>query len=106
MKPSEFQQLRNVCKVIGELKSQIITTLPHFGHQGLFFQNDEITTGQLNNTTEIKINLLTGQLLFFHNERGNYIDLAKDHLPMKIKQILTKLQLKCYCFRVIKCLLN
>ena len=94
MKPSEFQQLQNVCKVIGELKAQIITTLPHFGHQGLFFQNDEITTGQLNNTTEIKINLLTGQLLFFHNERGYYIDLVKDHLPMKIKQIVAQNNLK------------
>ncbi len=58
MKPSEITQLQNLCKIIGELKSQLIEALPHFGHHALFFQNDEITTGQLNNKTEIKIHML------------------------------------------------
>ena len=90
MDPKEIQQLQNVCKVIGELKSQLIEELPHFGHQALFFQNDEITTGQLNNKTEIKIHLLTGQLLFFHNEEGFYIDLIKDNISEKLQPIATK----------------
>ena len=72
MKTTEIEQLQNLCKVLGELKSQLIEELPHYGHQALFFQNDEITTGQLNNKTEIKIHLLTGQLIFFHNENGYF----------------------------------
>lgn len=94
MKPEEIEQLHNVCKAISELKTQLIEELPHYGNQALFMQNDEITTGQLNNKTEIKIHLLTGQLLFFHNETGHYIDLTKDNLAEKLKQILAKYDLK------------
>jgi len=79
---------------IGKLKQQLIKELPHFGHHGLFFQNDEITTGQLNNKTEIKINLLTGQLLYFHNEKGYFIDLKEDKIFEKLKGISSKQNLK------------
>jgi hypothetical protein len=57
-------------------------------------QNDEITTGLLNNKTEIKIHLLTGQLLYFHNEQGHYIDLTKDDISAKIKKIASLYSLK------------
>ncbi len=53
-----FENLQPICMVIGELKQQLIKELPHFGHHGLFFQNDEITTGQLDNKTEIKIHYI------------------------------------------------
>lgn len=60
--------LRTVCKTISQIKSQLIEELPHYGHDALFFHNDEITTGLLNNKTEVKLHLLTGELLYFHNE--------------------------------------
>lgn len=82
-----FENLHPVCMAMGELKQQLVEELPHFGHHGLFFQNDEITTGQLNNKTEIKINLLTGQLLYFHNEKGSFIDLKTDNILEKLKSI-------------------
>jgi len=94
MDPSEIEQLHNVCKTIGELKTQLIEELPHYGNQALFMQNDEITTGQLNNKTEIKIHLLTSQLLFFHNEEGHYIDLTKDNISEKLNPIILKHNLK------------
>ena len=94
MKPAEIEQLHNVCMAIGQLKSQLIEELPHYGHQALFMQNDEITTGQLNNKTEIKIHLLTGQLLYFHNEKGSYIDLIKDNIAEKLRHIATTNNLK------------
>lgn len=94
MKPTEIKQLQNACKTISELKSQLIEELPHFGHQSLFFQNDEITTGQLNNKTEIKIHLLTGQLLYFHNEEGELIDITKDTFHEEFSKIITKHKLK------------
>src|SRR3972149_1777761 len=56
--------LQTVCKIISQIKSQLIEELPHYGHDALFFQNDEITTGLLNNKTEVKIHLLTGELLY------------------------------------------
>ncbi len=94
MHPKKIEQLQNVCKVVSKLKSQLIQELPHYGHQALFFQNDEITTGQLNNKTEIKIHLLTGRLLFFHNEEGFYIDLIKENISEKLQPIAAKYNLK------------
>lgn len=41
--------LQTVCRIISQIKSQMIEELPHYGHDALFFQNDEITTGLLNN---------------------------------------------------------
>jgi hypothetical protein len=94
MNPEDIEQLHNACIAIGELKSQQIEELPHYANQGLFFQNDEITTGLLNNKTEIKIHLLTGQLLFFHNETGHFIDLIKDNVEEKLSKIIEKYNLK------------
>lgn len=46
MKEKEVRELHNICKLLSNLKSQLITTkLPHFGHDALFLQSDEITTG-------------------------------------------------------------
>jgi len=94
MKPGDIKQLQNACMAIAELKSQLIEELPHFAHQSLFFENDEITTGQLNNKTEIKIHLLTGQLLYFHNEGGHLIDITKDTFHDEFSKIVSKYSLK------------
>jgi hypothetical protein len=68
--------LHNSCKLVGRWKSQLIgEELPHYGHNALFLQNDEITTGLINNKTEIKIHLLTGQLSYFRNEEGFTVNL-------------------------------
>ena len=89
-----FENIHPICMIMGELKQQLIEELPHFGHHGLYFQNDEITTGQLNNKTEIKINLLTGQLLYFHNEKSHFIDLKNDNILEKLKKITFEQKLK------------
>ena len=93
MNPSDIKQLQNVCMAVGELKSQQTEVLPHNGHQSLYFENDEITTGLVNNKTEIKIHLLTGQLLYFHNEVGHFIDLTKDNIHEKLSNITKKYNL-------------
>jgi hypothetical protein len=60
MKEKEVRDLHDICKLLSNLKSQIITTkVPHFAHDALFLQNDEITTRLINNTTEIKIHSFT-----------------------------------------------
>lgn len=82
--------LRKVCKTISQIKSQLIEELPHYGQDALFFQNDEITTGLLNNKTEVKINLLTGELIYFHNESGHFVDLTCDGFYEKVESIVTK----------------
>jgi hypothetical protein len=82
--------LRTVCKTISQIKSQLIEELPHYGHDALFFQNDEITTGLLNNKTEVKIHLLTGELLYFHNEIGHFVDLTRDGFYESLESIVTK----------------
>ena len=94
MNPRDIKQLQNVAKLLGEIKSQLIEPLPHFGAEGLFFQNDEITTGQLNNKIEIKIHLLTGQLLIFDNEKGTTIDITGENISEQIKPFLKKHDLK------------
>ena len=82
--------LQTVCKIISQIKSQLIEELPHYGHDALFFQNDEITTGLLNNKTEVKIHLLTGELLYFHNETGHFVDLTCDGFYERLESIVTK----------------
>lgn len=82
--------LQKVCKIISQIKSQLIEELPHYGHDALFFQNDEITTGLLNNKTEVKIQLLTGELLYFHNEIGHFVDLTHDGFYGRLESIVTK----------------
>jgi hypothetical protein len=94
MNLEDIEQLHNACIAIGELKSQQIEELPHYANQALFFQNDEITTGLLNNKTEIKIHLLTGQLLYFYNEIGHFIDLTKDNVEEKLSKVVEKYNLK------------
>ncbi|MCH9042461.1 MAG: hypothetical protein IIB80_09950 [Thaumarchaeota archaeon] len=83
----KIKNLHEICMTIGEIKQQLVEELPHYGHHSLFLQNDEITTGQLDNKTEIKINLLTGQLLYFENERGFFIDLKNDNVLEKLKSV-------------------
>jgi len=95
MKEKEVRELHDVCKLLSNLKSQIITTnLPHFGNDALFFQNDEITTGLINNTTEIKIHLLTGQLIYSCNEDNFSVNLRdKDYadiIAQEIPKLVTK----------------
>jgi len=90
----QFGNIHPICAIIGKLKQQLVEELPHFGHHGLYFQNDEITTGLLNNKTEIKVNLLTGQLLYFHDEKGSFIDLKKDDILEKLKKITSEQNLE------------
>lgn len=94
-----IENLQTICKKRVDIKEQLVEELPHYRHQVLYLHNDEITTGLLNNKIEIKINLLTGQLLYFHNEKGQYIDLihtdiviCEKFLPKNSNsQILTKI---------------
>ena len=86
----KITELRTACKIISQLKSQLIEQLPHYGHDALFLQNDEITTGLLNNKTEIKIHLLTGELLYFDTENGHIVDLTRDKFDEKLESIVTE----------------
>ena len=90
MNIQQMQPLQKLCLAISKIKEQIIDELPHYGHQSLFFQNNEITTGLMNNKTEIKIHLKTGQLLYFNNEVGHYIDLFTDDITEKLNEITQK----------------
>jgi len=91
---SNIKNLHEICMTVGEIKQQIVEELPHFGHHGLFVQNDEITTGLMDNKIEIKINLLTGQLLYFENEIGSFVNLKKDNILQKIQSITSSKNIK------------
>jgi hypothetical protein len=86
----KIRDLQNVCKVVSKLKSQLIEKLSHYGNDALFLVNDEITTGLLNNLTEIKIHLVTGQLLYFHNEDGYLVELTRDKVIEGLEDIVTR----------------
>ena len=86
----KIKDLQNVCKIVSKLKSQLIEELPHYGHDALFLKNDEITTGLLNNMTEIKINLVTAELLYFHNEQGYLVELTRDKIIERLQNIVTR----------------
>lgn len=86
----KIRGLQNICKMVSNLKSQIIDELPHYGHDALFLKNNEITTGLLKNVTEIKIHLITGNLMYFHSEQGNLVDLIHDNVSEQVRDIVTK----------------
>jgi hypothetical protein len=90
----KIKDLQNVCKIVSKLKSQLIEQLPHYGHDALFLKNDEITTGLLNNITEIKINLVTAELLYFHNEQEYRVELTRDEIIERLQDIVTGYGLK------------
>lgn len=86
-----MKPLQNVCLEISKVKEQIISELPHYGHQSLFYHNDEITTGLLNNTIEIKIHLATGQLHYYNNEQNQFIDLFTDDITQSMTEMFAPL---------------
>jgi hypothetical protein len=94
MNIQQMPPLQKLCLAISEIKEQIVDELPHYGHQALFFQNDAITTGLMNNKIEIKIHLSTGQLSYFNDEVGHYIDLFTDDITEKLNEITQTYGLK------------
>ena len=72
--------LRNICRVIAKIKSQQIEPLPHFGHEALFYQNNAVTTGLMNNNKESKIDLFSGLFLYYDNEYTIQIDLTSKNI--------------------------
>ena len=72
--------LRNICRVIAKIKSQQIEPLPHFGHEALFYQNNAVTTGLMNNNKESKIDLFSGLFLYYDNEDTIQIDLISKNI--------------------------
>ena len=95
MKLEEIEPLQNLCQKISEIKQQIIShDLLHSGNEALYFNNDEITTGLINNKVEVKAHLLTGQLLYFDNEKGYYINLYADNIADSLKKITDLYDLK------------
>jgi hypothetical protein len=92
---NRIKDLHDACKVVSALKAQLIEELPHYGHDALYLNNDEISTGLLNNKTEIKIHLLTGRLLYFHDEQGYSCDLIHEgDIFNKLQYIVTNFGLK------------
>ena len=89
----KIQELRKICKIVSKLKSQLIEELPHYGHNALFLDDEQITTGMLNNITEITIHLITGQLLYFHKEQSAFVDLTGHNLTENLERIVTKYEL-------------
>ncbi|MGA8842338.1 MAG: hypothetical protein WB511_02025 [Nitrososphaeraceae archaeon] len=90
----KITNLQNICKEISKLKSQLIPEQPHYAHDALFFRNDEITTLLLNNTTEFKIHLVTGQFLYHYGEEGIFIDLVNENVREKLKGVASRHNLK------------
>lgn len=89
MNPKEFSNLQNLCNALTSLKKQIVKEeLPHYGNESLFFRNDEITTGIMNNRIEIKIHMFEKKLLYFDNENGFFIDVMTDGISEKLEKIV------------------
>jgi len=85
----KIRDLQKICNIVSKLKSQLIEELPHYGHDSLYLTNNEITTGLLNNVTEIKINLATADLVYFHNEQTYIVNLTSNDIFQKLKDIVT-----------------
>ena len=95
-KPLEFSKLQKICQAISNIKQQIIGERPHYRHQSLYWHNDEITTGILDNTIEIKIHLAVGKILYHENETGYYIDITdnSEDINQKLQNIASQHNIK------------
>lgn len=93
MKPQEIVDLHNLCKIIGQIKKQRIEQLSHYSSETLFFHNDEITSGLLDNKMEIKINLLAKKLVFTYNEENYFVNLYEPNVSDNLKKIVQKFDL-------------
>jgi hypothetical protein len=94
MNIQDIKSLQKICLEISKIKEEIIDELPHYGHQALYLNNDEITTGLLDNKIEIKIHLLTGELQFYNNESVHTIDLVTDNITEELNKITKQYGLK------------
>jgi len=94
MKPQEFSELQNLCKIMAQLKKQIVNELPHYGNESLFFYDDSITTGLMNNRAEIKLHMLEQKLLFFDNEKAQFVDINENNITDNISDLAKSQQLK------------
>jgi len=88
--PLEISSLQQICREVARIKEKLIGELPHHGHRALYFSNDEITTGILNNRTEIKVHLAAGKLLYFDGEEGHYVDVVNDDIGEKLRPVLSR----------------
>jgi len=86
--------LQKICMEISKIKQQLVDELPHYGNQALYFQNNEITIVLIDNKIEIKIHLSTGQLLYFDNEVGYFVNLLHDNISENLISITEKSGLK------------
>lgn len=84
-------QLRNICKILANIKANHIAKLPHYGHESLFFQNNGITTGLINNAIEIKIDFFSGLLIYYNNEYTQIIDLTEKNIDVNFRSLFSKL---------------
>lgn len=91
MENIDAPNLHLAVKFLKELRIQMVGGLPHYGNYGLFFRNDEITTGLMNNKKEIKINLLDGSFHYYDTENGNTFDITKPESPKTIHEFLQNL---------------
>ena len=81
-------ELHQAVKFLKSLRIQKIEKLPHEAQYGLFFRNDEITTGLMKDTFEIKVNLLTGNFHYYDTEHGWTYDLTSSDAPAEIIKFL------------------
>lgn len=85
--------LKRMSIILSKIKSQQIENMPHYAHDALFFKNNCITTGLLNNKTEALVHIPTGSFLYHEGEHGELVDLTKDDFINKIKIIADRKKL-------------
>lgn len=88
MQKIDAPNLKSAVQFLKELRIQLVGDLPHYGNYGLFFNNNEITTGLMNNQTEIKINLLDGSFHYYEIEFGTTIDITQPDSQQQICNLI------------------
>lgn len=86
--PLEFSRLQDICQAVVKIKKHLTGQMPHDGHDSLYFCNDEITTGLLNNKIQIKIHLGAGKMAYHDGQNGAHIDIIHEDISEKLAQII------------------
>lgn len=82
--------LQAASQFLKKLKIQKIDPLPHEAEYALFFKNSAISTGILNNTSELKIDLENKTFSLHDGELGQSVKLTKETANVEIQEALIK----------------
>ncbi|MCH8906946.1 MAG: hypothetical protein IH840_07635 [Candidatus Heimdallarchaeota archaeon] len=88
--------LHQLVKILKDIKVKLTPELPNYANYGLFYSNHEISTGLINDSIEMKINLEVGKFHYYDAKlvTGGPFDLTISDFDRDFRQFLSEMDLE------------